>query len=171
MESKWYTYEPHATHIHEIHWTTQIWEESLFSFLQHTLWLVMGIVLKWAKNLGIPKEKSTKFPIFPSYASCNFWIYNSHIPTPYAERLCQGYDLGKVEDEEHLLLVCPNTQKIRERFCLALPLTHTNTLVEFMQTTNIVALAKFMACCQYQRIICPPWSTFRLMDSLVPNGR
>jgi hypothetical protein len=28
---------------------------------------------------------------------------------PYAERLCQGYDLGKVEDEEHFLLVCPNT--------------------------------------------------------------
>ncbi len=28
---------------------------------------------------------------------------------PYVEKLCQGYDLGKVEDEEHLLLVCPNT--------------------------------------------------------------
>ncbi len=28
---------------------------------------------------------------------------------PYAERLCQGCDLGKVEDEEHLLLICPNT--------------------------------------------------------------
>jgi hypothetical protein len=41
---------------------------------------------------------------------------------PYVKRLCQGYDLGKredeehliydlgkVEDEEHLLLVCPNT--------------------------------------------------------------
>jgi hypothetical protein len=28
---------------------------------------------------------------------------------PYAERLCRGYDLGKVEDEEHLLLICPNT--------------------------------------------------------------
>jgi hypothetical protein len=64
--------------------------------------------------------------------------------------------LGKVEDEEHLLLVCPNTQKIRERFGLALPLTHTNTLVEFMQTTNTVALAKFVACYQYQRIIYPP---------------
>jgi hypothetical protein len=40
-----------------------------------------------------------------------------------------------------------------------------------MQITNTVALAKFVACCQYQRTICPPWSTFRLMDSLVPNGR
>jgi hypothetical protein len=30
---------------------------------------------------------------------------------PYAERLCQGCVLGKVEDEEHLLLICPNTQK------------------------------------------------------------
>ncbi len=28
---------------------------------------------------------------------------------PYAERLYQGCDLGKVEDEEHLLLICPNT--------------------------------------------------------------
>jgi hypothetical protein len=40
-----------------------------------------------------------------------------------------------------------------------------------MQTMNTVALAKFMACCKYQKTICPPWSTFRLMDSLVPNGR
>jgi hypothetical protein len=28
---------------------------------------------------------------------------------PYTERLCQGNDLGKVEDEKHLLLICPNT--------------------------------------------------------------
>jgi hypothetical protein len=72
---------------------------------------------------------------------------------PYAEKLCQGCDLGKVEDEEHLFFVCPNTQKVREHFYSALPLTHTNTLVEFMQTTNTVALAKFVACCQYQRTI------------------
>jgi len=51
---------------------------------------------------------------------------------PYAEKLCRGCDLGKVEDKEHLLLVCPNTQKVREHFCLALPLTHTGTLVELM---------------------------------------
>jgi hypothetical protein len=51
---------------------------------------------------------------------------------PYAKRLCRGCDLGKVEDEEHLLLVYPNTQKVRECFCSALPLTHTNTLVELM---------------------------------------
>jgi len=75
---------------------------------------------------------------------------------PYTERLCQGYDLGKVEDEEHLFLVCPNTQKVKERFCSALPLTHTSTFVELMQTTNTVALAKFVACFQYQRTICPP---------------
>jgi hypothetical protein len=68
---------------------------------------------------------------------------------PYIERLYQGCDLGKVEDEEHLFLVCPNTQKIREGFCLALPLTHTSTIVELMQTTNTVASAKFVACCQY----------------------
>jgi hypothetical protein len=28
---------------------------------------------------------------------------------PYTERLCRSCDLGKVEDEEHLLLVCPST--------------------------------------------------------------
>ncbi len=74
----------------------------------------------------------------------------------YAKRLCRGCDLGKVEDEEHLLLVRPNTQKVKERFCSTLPLTHTSTLAELMQTTNMVALAKFVACCQYQRTICPP---------------
>jgi hypothetical protein len=51
---------------------------------------------------------------------------------PYAERFCQGCDLGKVEDEKHLLLACTNTQKVREHFCSALPLTHTSTLVELM---------------------------------------
>jgi hypothetical protein len=56
--------------------------------------------------------------------------------------------LGEVEDEEHLLLVCPNTKKVRERFCSALPFTHTSTLVELMQIMNTVALAKFMACYQ-----------------------
>jgi hypothetical protein len=66
---------------------------------------------------------------------------------PYVERFCQGCDLGKVEDEEHLLLVCSNIQKVKERFCSALPLTHTNTLAKLMQTTNMVALAKFVACC------------------------
>jgi hypothetical protein len=106
-----------------------------------------------------------------------FWCGNTQIEVvlsvwkgvPYAERLCQGYNLGKVEDEKHMLLACPNTQKVREHFCSALPLTHINTLAKFMQTTNTVILAKFVACCQ--RTICPPWSTFRLMDSLVPNGR
>jgi hypothetical protein len=75
---------------------------------------------------------------------------------PYAERLRQSYDLGKVEDEEHLLFIYPNTQKVRERFCSTLPLTHTNTLAELMQTTNTVASTKFVACCQYHRTICPP---------------
>jgi hypothetical protein len=74
---------------------------------------------------------------------------------PYTKKLCGGCDLGKVEDEE-LLLVCPNTQKVREHFCLALPLTHISTLVELMQTMNTVALAKFVACYNYERSICPP---------------
>jgi hypothetical protein len=49
-----------------------------------------------------------------------FWCDNMQLEVmlgawkgvPYAERLCRGYDLRKVEDEEHLLLVCPNTQKV-----------------------------------------------------------
>jgi hypothetical protein len=88
----------------------------------------------------------------------------------YTKRLCRGCDLGKVEDEKHLLLVCPNTEKVRERFRSILPFTHTSTFVELMQITNTVALAKFVACYQYQRTTYPPWSTFRLMDFLVPNG-
>ncbi len=75
---------------------------------------------------------------------------------PYTERLCRGCNLGKVEDQEHLLLVCPSTQKVKERFCSTLCLTHISTFDELMQTTNTVALAKFVACYQYQRIICPP---------------
>jgi hypothetical protein len=64
----------------------------------------------------------------------------------YEERFCRGYDLGKVEDEEHLFFTCPNIQKIKERFCSTLLFTHIHTLVELMQITNTVALAKFMAC-------------------------
>jgi hypothetical protein len=75
---------------------------------------------------------------------------------PYAERLCRGYDLGKVEDEQHLLLVCPSTQKVKEHFCSTLPLIHTSIFAELMQTTNMFALAKFVTCCLYQRIIFPP---------------
>jgi hypothetical protein len=110
-------------------------------------------------------------------ALARFWCGNTQLEVvlgawkgmPYVERLCWGYDLGNVEDEEHLLLARPNTQKVRECFCSALPFTHTNTLAKLMQTTNMVALAKFVACCQYERTICPPWSAFCLMDFLVPN--
>ncbi len=58
---------------------------------------------------------------------------------------CRGCDLRKVQDEKHLLLVCPNTQKVKEHFCSALPLTHMSTLAELMHITNTVALAKFVA--------------------------
>jgi hypothetical protein len=74
-----------------------------------------------------------------------------------------------VEDEKHLLFICPNIQKVKERFCSTLPFTHLSTLAELMQTTNMVTLVKFVACRQYPRTICPPWSTFCLMDSLIPN--
>jgi len=89
-------------------------------------------------------------------ALAQFWCGNTQLEVvlgawkgvPYAERFCRGCNLGKVEDEEHLLFTCQNTHKVRERFCSALPLTHMSTLAELMQTTSTVALAKFVACCQ-----------------------
>jgi hypothetical protein len=63
---------------------------------------------------------------------------------PYTERLCQGCNLGKVEDEEHLFFVYLDTQ-VRERICSALSLTHISTLTKLMQITNMVALPKFVA--------------------------
>jgi hypothetical protein len=50
-----------------------------------------------------------------------FWCGNTQLEVvlgawkgvPYVERLCPGCNLGKVEDEKHLLLVYPNTLKIR----------------------------------------------------------
>ncbi len=50
-------------------------------------------------------------------ALARFWCGNSQLEVvlgawkgvPYTERLCRGCDLGKVEDEKHLLLVCPST--------------------------------------------------------------
>ncbi len=68
---------------------------------------------------------------------------------PYAKRLCRGCDLRKLEDEEHLLLVCLNTQKVKEHFCSAMPFTHSSIFLELMQITNTVTLAKFVACYQY----------------------
>jgi len=116
------------------------------------------------------------------------WVWNGNDRSPWPHFVCEvGSCLLKFffwfllfhfliffsffEDEEHLLLICPNTQKVREHFCSTLPLTHTSTFAELMQIMNTVALAKFVACCQYQKTICPPWSTFHLMDSLVPNRR
>jgi hypothetical protein len=62
-------------------------------------------------------------------ALARFWCGNTQLEivlgawkgVPYVERLCRGCGLGKVEDEEHLLLIYPNTQKVRERFCSAYP--------------------------------------------------
>jgi hypothetical protein len=89
--------------------------------------------------------------LFISLLSSNSSL--SHKETIYPP---SSIDLGKVEDEKHLLLVCSNTHKVREHFCSALPLTHISTLAELMQIMNMTALAKFVACCQYQRTICPP---------------
>jgi hypothetical protein len=90
-----------------------------------------------------------------------FWYGNTYLEVmlgawkgvPYAKRFYQDYDLGKVEDEKHLLLVYPNTQKVKGCFCSTLPLTHTSTLAKLMQIMNMV---KFVACCKYKRAICLP---------------
>jgi hypothetical protein len=50
-------------------------------------------------------------------ALAQFWCGNMQLEVvlgawkglPYTKRLCWGYDLGKVEDEEHLFFVCPDT--------------------------------------------------------------
>jgi hypothetical protein len=50
-------------------------------------------------------------------ALVRFWCGNTQLEVvlcawkgvPHAKRLCRGCDLGKVEDEEHLLFVCLNT--------------------------------------------------------------
>jgi hypothetical protein len=87
-------------------------------------------------------------PTTESFSPVSVWqevVFGVWKGVPYAERLCRGYDLGKVVDEEHLLLVCPTTQKVRECFCSALSLTHITTLVELMQTMKTVAFAKFVA--------------------------
>jgi hypothetical protein len=70
----------------------------------------------------------------------DFWCGNMQLEVvlgawkgvPYVERLCRGYDLGKVKDENHLFFVCLNIPKVREHFCLALPLTHMSTLAGLM---------------------------------------
>ncbi len=59
------------------------------------------------KNFGPFRFGNTKLEI----------VLGSWKGVPYAKRLCRGCDLGKVEDEEHLLLVYPNTQKVKEQFC------------------------------------------------------
>jgi hypothetical protein len=46
---------------------------------------------------------------------------------PYTERVCWGYNLGKLEDEKHLLLVCPNIKKVKEHFCSTLPYPHEHS--------------------------------------------
>jgi hypothetical protein len=61
-------------------------------------------------------------------ALARFWCGNTQLElvlsvwkdVSYVERFCH---LGKVEDEKHLLLVYPNRERVREHFCLDLPLT------------------------------------------------
>jgi hypothetical protein len=58
-----------------------------------------------------------------------FWCGNMQLEVvlsawkgvPYAKRFCWGYDLGKVEDEEHLLLVYPKHKMLENAFVRPYP--------------------------------------------------
>ncbi len=43
-------------------------------------------------------------------------VLSSWKGVPYVERFCRGCNLGKVEDEKHLLLAYPNTRKLGNTF-------------------------------------------------------
>jgi hypothetical protein len=141
--------------------------------VKHNMWL--DFIEKLFTNHEIGTNVQTKYLCFKgmSYKNesylCNincvqlrkvltwFWCGNSQLEVvlgswkgvPYAKKLCQGYNLGKVEDENYLFLVCPNTQKVSKCFCSGLPLTRTSTLVDLMQIMNTIALAKFVPCYEY----------------------
>jgi hypothetical protein len=141
--------------------------------VKHNMWLVfieklftnrkieIGVQTRYLRCKGMSYESESYLCDISCVqlrkALARFWCGNSQLEVvlsvwkgvPYVESLCRGCDLRKVEDEEHLFLVCPSTQKVKERFCSTLPFTHISTFAELMQTTNIVALAKFVTCYMY----------------------
>jgi hypothetical protein len=65
------------------------------------------------------------------------------------DRVCRLCSLGVVEDEDHLLLVCPAHHDIRCKFGqhLRKQLTPCNLLPELMRSTNQKAIALYLVSC------------------------
>jgi hypothetical protein len=70
------------------------------------------------------------------------------------ENMChmqRGFVGAMIWERLRMKSICSLFIQGRERFFSVLPFTHTSTLAELMQTTNTIALTKFVACCQYKR--------------------
>jgi hypothetical protein len=74
---------------------------------------------------------------------------------PRRDRVCRLCPLGAVEDEDHLLLVCPAHQDIRCKFGqqLGKQLTPCNLLPELMHSANQKAVALYLVSCLDNRSI------------------
>ncbi len=68
---------------------------------------------------------------------------------PRKDRVCRLCSLGAIEDEDHLLLVCPAHHDIRCKFGQQLwkQLTSCNLLTELMCSTNQKAVALYLVSC------------------------
>jgi hypothetical protein len=71
------------------------------------------------------------------------------------DRVCRLCSLGVVEDEDHLLLVCPVHHDIRCKFSqqLGKQLTLCNLLPELMHSTNQKAVALYLVSCLDNRSV------------------
>jgi len=68
---------------------------------------------------------------------------------PRRDRICRLCSLGVVEDEDHLLLVCPVHHDIRCKFSqqLGKQLTPCSLLPELMHSANQKAVALYLISC------------------------
>ncbi len=71
------------------------------------------------------------------------------------DRICRLCSLGAVEDEDHLLLVCPAHHDIRCKFSqqLGKQLTPCSLLPELMHSTNQKAVALYLVSCLDNRSV------------------
>ncbi len=74
---------------------------------------------------------------------------------PRRDRVCRLCSLGAVEDEDHLLLVCPAHHDIRCKFGqqLGKQLTPCNLLPELMHSVNQKAVALYLVSCLDNRSV------------------
>ncbi len=74
---------------------------------------------------------------------------------PRRDRVCHLCPLGAVEDEDHLLLVCPAHHDIRRKFgqLLGKQLTSCSLLPELMHSANQKAVALYLVSCLDNRSV------------------